>query len=87
MLVPIIPVFYPGGQNKNLSMKEEEEEETKTLTLADLISSTLSERLQRRLKKRLESSDFRVCAAHDLVPVFERAFGVDPKVLDKMRSF
>ncbi|KAL2004713.1 hypothetical protein VTN00DRAFT_3241 [Thermoascus crustaceus] len=82
MLVPIIPVFYPGSQNKNLSMKE-----TKTLTLADLISSTLSERLQCRLKKRLESSDFRVCAAHDLAPVFERAFGVDPKVLDKDEEF
>ncbi len=34
-----------------------------------------------RMKKRVESGDFRVCAAHDLEPIFEKAFGIKPKEL------
>ena len=37
-------------------------------TLRDLIQETLDERLNRRMKKRVESEDYRVCAAHDPRP-------------------
>lgn len=52
-------------------------------TLAQKIESTLDERLNRRMKKRVESSDFRVCAAHDLAPIFEAVFDIPPKKLAK----
>lgn len=35
------------------------------------------------MKKRVESSDFRVCAAHDLAPIFEAVFDIHPKKLAK----
>lgn len=47
--------------------------------LAQLVAATLEERLGRRMKKRVESGDYRVCAAHDLAPVFEKALGVSAK--------
>ncbi|TIA22214.1 hypothetical protein D6C80_01441 [Aureobasidium pullulans] len=50
-------------------------------TLEETIEQTLHERLNRRLKKRQESNDYRVCAAHDLAPIFEKAFGLDHKQL------
>ncbi|KAL9594310.1 MAG: hypothetical protein Q9219_007104 [cf. Caloplaca sp. 3 TL-2023] len=57
------------------------------LTLKELVDSTLVERLNRRMKKRAASADYRVCAAHDLAPVFEKAFGVKPKDLQKDKKF
>ena len=33
------------------------------------------------MKKRVESGDYKVCAAHDLAPVFEKVFGVKPREL------
>ncbi|DAA72944.1 TPA_exp: Uncharacterized protein A8136_4869 [Trichophyton benhamiae CBS 112371] len=54
-----------------------------TETLAQKIESTLDERLNRRMKKRVESGDFRVCAAHDLAPIFEAFFDIPPKKLAK----
>ncbi|WEW57179.1 hypothetical protein PRK78_002641 [Emydomyces testavorans] len=56
-------------------------------TLMQIIQSTLDERLNRRMKKRVESGDFRVCAAHDLAPVFEKMFGINPKKLAKNVQF
>ncbi|KAK2745727.1 hypothetical protein FQN55_006047 [Onygenales sp. PD_40] len=56
-------------------------------TLDQKIQSTLEERLNRRMKKRVESGDFRVCAAHDLAPVFEKAFNINPKKLAKDSRF
>ena len=53
--------------------------------LEQLIQETLDEKLSRR--KRVESADYRVCAAHDLAPVFERVFGVKPKDLQKDKKF
>lgn len=47
----------------------------------------MNERLERRLKKRVESGDFRVCAAHDLAPVIEKAFGVKEKELARSERF
>lgn len=56
-------------------------------TLGQLIESTLDEKLNRRMKKRVATADYRVCAAHDLAPVFEQAFGIRPKDLHKDREF
>jgi hypothetical protein len=55
--------------------------------LEAIIEETLNERLERRLKKRVESGDFRVCAAHDLAPVIEKAFGVKEKELARSERF
>lgn len=54
-------------------------------TLATVIEETLDEKLVR--KKRVESGDYRVCAAHDLAPIFERAFGITTKDLGKDKVF
>lgn len=56
-------------------------------TLAASIQATLDERLERRIKKRAESSDYRVCAAHDLAPVFEKAFEANSKELARNQRF
>ena len=55
--------------------------------LQTLIEETLFERLDRRAKKRVESNDYRVCAAHDLAPILEKAFDINPKELAKSREF
>lgn len=34
-----------------------------------------------------DRSDFRVCAAHDIAPVLERALGIDPKRLSQDEYF
>ncbi|KAJ9324604.1 hypothetical protein DTO027B5_368 [Paecilomyces variotii] len=56
-----------------------------TKSLGALIEETLNERLERWVKKQIESGDFRVCAAHDLAPIFERAFHIKPKDLKRDR--
>ncbi len=56
-------------------------------TLSQVIEETLDERLNRRLKKREDSGDYRVCAAHDLAPIFETAFSINPKELARDESF
>ena len=58
-----------------------------TKKLEDVIQETLNERLQRRMKKRVQSGDFRVCAAHDLAPIFEKALDIKPKDLERDRNF
>jgi hypothetical protein len=57
------------------------------MTLEAAIRNTLNERLERRMKKRVESGDYRVCAAHDLAPIFETAFNIKPKDLAKDNVF
>jgi hypothetical protein len=49
---------------------------TNNRTLETVFEDTLKERLERRMKKRTESGDFRVCAAHDLAPILEKAFDI-----------
>ncbi len=44
-------------------------------------------KMNQRMKKRVESGDFRVCAAYDLAPVFEGAFGVRVKDLKRNGNF
>ncbi|KAI9809230.1 MAG: hypothetical protein M1825_002521 [Sarcosagium campestre] len=58
-----------------------------SLKLPELISSTLDERLNRRMKNRVDSGDFRVCAAHDLAPIWEAAFNIHFKKLCKDQKF
>ncbi len=48
-------------------------------TLESLVQTTLDEKVNRRKKKRVESGDLRVCAAHDLAPVFKRCLGSSPR--------
>ena len=57
------------------------------MTLEQLIEATRDRKLSRRMKKRVEIWDFRVCAAHDLAPIFEEALVIKPKVLQKYQSF
>ena len=55
--------------------------------LSALMEETLNERLERRMKKRVESGDFRVCAAHDVAPILEKAIGIRPKDLERNQAF
>ncbi|KAL8657426.1 MAG: hypothetical protein Q9226_001919 [Calogaya cf. arnoldii] len=56
-------------------------------TLEQLILSTLATKLERRKKKRVATGDHRVCPAHDLAPIFEKAFGIKAKDLVKDKKF
>jgi hypothetical protein len=58
-----------------------------TKKLEVVIQETLDERLQRRMKKRVQSGDFRICAAHDLAPILEKALDIKPKELERDRDF
>ncbi|TVY67380.1 hypothetical protein LSUE1_G007859 [Lachnellula suecica] len=58
-----------------------------TQTLEQYIEKQLNARLERRKKKRVESGDFRVCAAHDLGLIFEKAFDIKHKELAKDGEF
>jgi hypothetical protein len=60
---------------------------TDNRTLETVIEDTLKERLERRMKKRIESGDFRVCAAHDLAPILEKAFDIRAKDLQTDTEF
>ncbi|KAE9984398.1 hypothetical protein BLS_002428 [Venturia inaequalis] len=46
-------------------------------TLQTVIRETLEDRLLRRMKGKVGSGDHRVCAAHDLARIFEKAFFID----------
>ena len=39
------------------------------------------------MKKRVESGDYRVCAAHDLAPIFEKGLGIRAKNFEKDMEF
>jgi hypothetical protein len=58
-----------------------------SVSLAEVIEATLKERLERRMKKRVYSGDFRVCAAHDVAPILEKALGVKGKDLMRDKEF
>lgn len=60
---------------------------TNSKSLEMLIEYTLRERLERRMKKRVDSGDYRVCAAHDIAPIFEKAFSIKLKDLQTNIDF
>jgi hypothetical protein len=56
-------------------------------TLAEVIEETLTERLERRMKKRVEGGDYRVYAAHDVAPILEKVFGAEEKDVMRDKEF
>ena len=56
-------------------------------TMSALIQEKLHERLERRMKKRVESGDYRVCAAYDVAPILEKALSIKPKDLERDQAF
>lgn len=81
-LEQVIDPFYLGLPY----FKEGETEALKSVVIQDktmmqFIEESLAEMLNRRNKKQVSSGDFRVCAAHDMAPIFEKAFGIDQKRL------
>lgn len=71
---------------KNTQTKTEGVDE-KGRTLSQAIEEEVQARLDRRMGKRVETGDFRVCAAHDLAPVLARLLGVDMKMIEKDKGF
>lgn len=58
------------------------------VTLKDAISDFFAKKLETRVRGRVKSTgEWTVCAAHDLAPVFERAFGVRVKELSRDKVF
>jgi hypothetical protein len=78
------PYFSPAESNLMKSLQVNNNHSNETTTLAQLIEETLKERLERRIKKQVESGDFRVCAAHDVAPILEKVLGIKEK--DLMRD-
>jgi len=54
-------------------------------TLEKVFESTMKEKLKKREEKG--EKDFRMCAPHDLAPLFERAFDVKYTKLNKSKHF
>ncbi|GKZ34878.1 hypothetical protein AbraIFM66950_005275 [Aspergillus brasiliensis] len=61
--------------------------DTSGKTFSEMLEEGLNERLERQNKKRVQSSDFRVCAAHDLAPLLAGALSIDLKQLEKDKEF
>ncbi|CZT50330.1 uncharacterized protein RSE6_11295 [Rhynchosporium secalis] len=73
---------HPGAKKVKI-----QDEQQNLKALETVIEETLKERLERRNKKREESGDFRVCAAHDLAPILEKALDIKPKNLANDKAF
>lgn len=56
-------------------------------TLQTVIRETLEDRLLQRMKGKFGSDDDRVCAAHDLAQIFEKAFFIDCERLARDTKF
>ena len=89
----VIDPFYIGapyftvdeaGMIKNVAVKTAAGEK-KRLTV--VVEDTVRTRLERRAQKAKNKDDYRPCTAHDLSPVFEKAFGVSWKPLTKNPAF
>ncbi|PWY75956.1 hypothetical protein BO83DRAFT_426208 [Aspergillus eucalypticola CBS 122712] len=86
-------VFDLRNFNKDSSKKQEAEKikhivtDTRGKTFSETLEEGLDERLERRKKKRVQSGDFRVCAAHDLAPLIASALGIDLKQMEKDKDF
>ena len=60
---------------------------TQEKDLQTVMSEHISDKLNRREKKRIQTNDHRICAAHDLAPLLEKIFDIRPKDLQKSKSF
>ncbi|KAL4887914.1 hypothetical protein BDV59DRAFT_206510 [Aspergillus ambiguus] len=82
----IEPPYFTGSEAEET--KEEIKNATKgSKTLSEIVADELSTRLERRTKKRVESGDYRICAAHDLSPILARTLNIDLKQLEKDKEF
>ncbi|KAF2249606.1 hypothetical protein BU26DRAFT_530323 [Trematosphaeria pertusa] len=56
--------------------------------LREILDDFFAQKLEKRIKARTkETADYRVCAAHDLAPIVEKAFRIHPKDLAKNKGF
>ncbi|KAJ4299830.1 hypothetical protein N0V90_005076 [Kalmusia sp. IMI 367209] len=58
--------------------------ETLGKAVDDFFKTEVPQRIEDEMKKK---NDYRVCASHDIAPIFERAFGVKPTDLSKNKAF
>ncbi|XRM43927.1 hypothetical protein ABZX51_007083 [Aspergillus tubingensis] len=77
------PYFSPEEAEKMKNIVTD----TSGKTFSETLEEGLNERLERRKKKRVQSGDFRVCAAHDLAPLIASALGIDLKLMEKDKDF
>lgn len=80
-------IIEPEAKHYNYKLKKKSQNEARKTTLEMLIEEDLKEKLERRMKKRVDSGDFRACAAHDLAPILEKAFDINPKHLANDTGF
>lgn len=77
------PYFSPEEAEKIKNIVTD----TSGKTFSETLEEGLNERLERRKKKRVQSGDFRVCAAHDLAPFIASALDIDLKLMEKDKDF
>jgi predicted AAA+ superfamily ATPase len=85
----VVSTYYIGEPYFSVS---EAERVLHTIIEGRTLKDTLNEFFEKKLEKRLEGrmkemADYRVCAAHDIAPIVERAFGVRPGDLKKNKGF
>ncbi|KFY09686.1 hypothetical protein V492_05377 [Pseudogymnoascus sp. VKM F-4246] len=87
----VLDISYIGGPyfdpDEAQQLKACVVDATNSKTLEILIEDILRERLERRMKKRVDSEDYRVCAAHDIAPILEKAFSIRVKDLQTNAEF
>lgn len=79
-----MPYFRP---DEAIMLKATIIQGTAKKTLEELIQETLEERFQRRQKKRVGSGDHRICTAHDIAPIIEKALGIQWRELARDQDF
>ncbi|EFQ94047.1 hypothetical protein CFE70_000324 [Pyrenophora teres f. teres 0-1] len=80
------PYFSAAEADTILRTIGDHEKEDKTLK--ELLDDFFTQKLEKRLNSRMrETADYRVCAAHDIAPIVEKAFRVHPKDLAKNKGF
>ncbi|KAL2867580.1 uncharacterized protein BJX67DRAFT_352626 [Aspergillus lucknowensis] len=77
------PYFTPEEASVIKNIKPDGKERP----LEALVEERLRERLEKRNKKRVDSGDFRVCAAHDVAPILGEILKIDLKLLVKDNDF
>ena len=85
-----LPYFTAAEAAQIKNTKTEDNSTSKSgvsMTLEESMRQTMEERMQRRMARHAESGDFRVCAAHDLAPILERALRVRWKDVKQDKAF